>query len=153
MATPNKLSLNIEIPLSFKSIDPTSVADLVRNKEPSTVIFDVRDDDFVGGHIRSAINLPYDEFEKRVEEIVAQYSNHKNIIFTCMFGQLRSPAAALAFIAKLPDKSLAESVYVLQGGFQEFIRVHHGDEAIIVEFDPTLWNSNWLHRNDTNPFL
>ncbi|KAH9054489.1 hypothetical protein Ae201684P_018206 [Aphanomyces euteiches] len=49
-------------------------------------IVDVRDDDFRGGHIRGAINLPEDNFQDDddVDNIVEEFKNVPTVVFHCM---------------------------------------------------------------------
>ncbi|CAK4640720.1 unnamed protein product [Aphanomyces euteiches] len=56
-------------------------------------IVDVRDDDFRGGHIRGAINLPEDNFQDDddVDNIVEEFKNVPTVVFHCMMRYLTQP--------------------------------------------------------------
>jgi len=53
------------------------------------VVIDVRDEDFEGGHIQGAINVPSREFSFRLEELVRQYASAEAVVFHCMYSQQR----------------------------------------------------------------
>lgn len=44
------------------------MAGLLRSKKPGIAIVDVRDQDFAGGHIAGAINIPRDTFKYSIDE-------------------------------------------------------------------------------------
>ena len=51
-------------------------------------IIDVRTADFIGGNIKSAINIRYDEFIDNIPMIINTYYKTKNVIFDCMYYSL-----------------------------------------------------------------
>jgi len=53
------------------------------------VVVDVRDDDFVGGNIKGAINEPSKEFLMNVDGLVKQTKAAPLIIFHCALSQVR----------------------------------------------------------------
>eukprot|EP01100_Stratorugosa_tubuloviscum_P000668 TRINITY_DN1148_c1_g1_i1.p1 TRINITY_DN1148_c1_g1~~TRINITY_DN1148_c1_g1_i1.p1 ORF type:complete len:182 (-),score=82.20 TRINITY_DN1148_c1_g1_i1:114-659(-) len=139
---------SITIPKNFIRIGAENLAELIRKREDFQVI-DVRDQDFVGGNVVGAVNISHSTFESRSEELVQRYGGKKYVVFNCMHGQLRSPASALGFVQKLKQHSLsADNVFVLSGGFQEFL-VKFGKEAGMIEnFDQKYWNDQLLHANN-----
>ena len=54
-------------------------------------IIDLRTADFIGGNIKSAINVRYDEFIDKIPMIINTYYKTPNIIFHCMYSQKRGP--------------------------------------------------------------
>ena len=54
-------------------------------------IVDVRDDDYMGGHIPGCINVPSRQFSFRVDGLVDELKDHEAIVFTCALSQQRGP--------------------------------------------------------------
>lgn len=65
---------------------------------PSFVVIDVRDDDHVGGHIRSSIHKPFQRLDYIMPEIVQTLVSVENVIFHCALSQQRGPTAARKYI-------------------------------------------------------
>ena len=94
-----------EVPVRY--IERTDLLSLVRSKQ--VTIVDVRNDDFVGGHIPSAINIPYgDEWEtdEFLDEVVEKVKSrgHSQIVFHCMKSQQRGPYCARQFARRLENR-------------------------------------------------
>ncbi|KAL6045674.1 Cdc25 phosphatase Ibp1 [Balamuthia mandrillaris] len=148
----------ISIPTNFQRMTAEALADLLHNKKGSVAVIDVRDSDFIGGHIPGAINIPFDDLEEKMEALT-EHANKEYVVFYCMYGQLRSPAAALAFIkaAKPPSKEdaevpLASNTYVLVEGFRQWLKTFKGKENEMVEnYDAECWNELLEHVHDQTP--
>jgi len=67
-----------------------------------------------------------------------------------MYGTLRSPSAALTFIKHLPKDHDGKNVFVLSGGFHDYVKKFHGDSKLVESFDKSYFNEDFLHINDTN---
>lgn len=89
------------------------------------------DDDFEGGNIVSARNVPSTKFADQVEDLVyGPLKDYKQVIFHCHLSQQRGPKAAGMYAkarqAALDSGSLKQAaqpqqeVLVLRGGFSEF---------------------------------
>lgn len=86
------------------------------------VIIDVRDDDFEGGHIPGAVNVPSADFAVRAPQLVDKYRHHSTVVFHCMLSQLRGPTCASVFAQLLAlDEDAKAQVYVLGGGFRGWL--------------------------------
>lgn len=92
-------------------------------KDSSVQIIDVRDDDFIGGHIPGARNLPSTGFATGVRYLVQELAESEEVvIFHCMFSQERGPSCAKCFLdhlAELHPESQCK-VRILHGGFNEW---------------------------------
>jgi rhodanese-related sulfurtransferase len=53
------------------------------------LVVDVRDDDYVGGNIKSSYNLPSRVFTKNVDELVRKTKDVPVVIFHCALSQER----------------------------------------------------------------
>lgn len=114
----------------FERITATQLAEMLRSPSaPRPLIIDVRDSDFAGGHIRSAVNLPEDNFisDDDVDAIVTKYKDEEMIVFHCMLSQVRGPSCARRFLNRmivvLADQEKKLDVRVLTGGYQNFLSV------------------------------
>ncbi|RLN71317.1 hypothetical protein BBJ28_00014914 [Nothophytophthora sp. Chile5] len=119
-------------PPRFERITPSELADVLRSTDTATrrpLIVDVRDSDFAGGHIRSAVNLPEDNFmdDDDVDALVERFKDEESIVFHCMMSQIRGPSCARRFLSRmevvLDDAEHKPRVLVLAGGYQLFSRV------------------------------
>lgn len=54
-------------------------------------IVDVRDDDYIGGHIPGSINIPSRQFGRRVPALVQDLKDFDAVVFTCALSQQRGP--------------------------------------------------------------
>src|ERR1700760_3123234 len=63
-------------------------------KESDLAIVDVRDSDYIGGHIRSCIHVPSANLEWKLPELVRQLWDKKVVVFHCALSQQRGPSAA-----------------------------------------------------------
>jgi rhodanese-related sulfurtransferase len=92
-------------------VTPQQLSDLV-NKQEGTVL-DVRDhNEFRKGHIIGAVNIPFNDLEKRITELADK--KNKPVIVVCKIGQTASSAG------KQLTAQGFESVYKLAGGISEW---------------------------------
>lgn len=63
-------------------------------------IVDVRDDDYIGGHIPGTLNVPSRQYPSRVDSLVEQLKDNEVVIFTCALSQQRGPNV-FSFLARL----------------------------------------------------
>ena len=145
------------------------------------VIIDVRNPnvDFIGGHVPSCINIEYDKFETVIEkEIVSTLCNKNQIIIHCMESLHRGPRCCNKYnqIRKktinskdcsdeLKDKVTKQTIYLMEGGFQEYLNFWIGKnlsqekfQTFVQDFDPSCWDKNnkegiWKHTKYVNPDL
>jgi rhodanese-related sulfurtransferase len=111
--------------LHTRLLDPTHAA--------RTLVVDVRDSDFVGGHVTSALNVPSKQFRDRLDELYAAAAGKDLVVFHCMHSQQRGPRCARIMGESIDARTLADidsgvaladstaaafpSIVVLTGGF------------------------------------
>jgi len=100
----------------------------------STRVVDVRDDDFGGGCVRTAVNRPAHLLgeEAYLDRCVAEMAGAKRVVFHCMFSQQRGPVAASLFAAKLQGGVEQPEVLVLSGGWRGWRR-EFGDDLTLTQ--------------------
>ncbi|KAM0709814.1 hypothetical protein Q7P35_003855 [Cladosporium inversicolor] len=83
------------------------LATLVRSKSSSLAVIDVRDSDYIGGHIVNGINAPTHTHDYRMPELVRTLKNKEVVVFHCALSQQRGPSSALRY---LREKERLQSV-------------------------------------------
>ncbi|KAK9814822.1 hypothetical protein WJX72_012047 [[Myrmecia] bisecta] len=100
-----------------------------------TLVVDVRDDDFEGGHIKGALNVPSGDFEAGIAPVVKnQLSGVETVVVHCALSQIRGPKCAVKLNNILDEAGLANrpQVKVLSKGFNGFQEAY-GHSAEFVE--------------------
>jgi hypothetical protein len=87
-----------------KSESPTSTT------IPKTFkVVDVRDDDYQGGNIPGAMNVPSRQLNSRIVSLVDDLKDNEAVVFTCALSQQRGPNVSSLIVfadlgcAKVPD--------------------------------------------------
>ncbi|WVF71942.1 hypothetical protein IAT40_006752 [Kwoniella sp. CBS 6097] len=129
--------------LPFKYITAEELAGWIKSKPSSELeqlaVVDVRDSDFVGGNIVSAVNYPSDTFHATVDELVKKLENVPKVVFHCALSQARGPKAARIYAEtrnhQLSNPSTAQEIYVLRDGFSGFQAKYRHDPELIEKFN------------------
>ncbi|KAL3296610.1 Tyrosin-phosphatase [Colletotrichum asianum] len=125
---------------------------------PSVAVVDVRDDDYIGGHIKGCINMPSRSLEAMMPTLIRRLEGKKTVIFHCALSQQRGPSAALRYLrerdqvlaSKQPSGSSEEQastqpqdVYVLDRGFVGWQEVYGEDERLTEGYRKELWKDGY----------
>ncbi|KAK4177093.1 Rhodanese-like domain-containing protein [Triangularia setosa] len=138
---------------------------LLESPNPSSIaIVDVRDDDYIGGHIRGALNFPSQTLDATLPTLIRKLEDKETVVFHCALSQQRGPGAALRYLrekerlAKLDkkqqkqkeeeeekDKKLAveQKVYVLDKGFVGWQELYGEDERLTEGYRKELWKDGY----------
>ena len=154
---PKNLSIQVPEP-HFIKIDPTNLSKMMNDN--NVVIVDVRDEDYIGGHIKGSIRLSFGEFEQKVDELVKTLIKEQKkdtIVFTCMYSEQRGPSCACTFTEALEKQDAKHvKVYVLSGGFHGWLKAFAARSDVsdyISEVDEAQWRrdmlGNYLHVLDS----
>lgn len=79
-------------------ISREKLATLVRSKSSSLAVIDVRDSDYIGGHIVNGINAPTHTHDYRMPELVRTLKDKETVVFHCALSQQRGPSSALRYL-------------------------------------------------------
>jgi len=129
----------------MKYLSGDELAEIIQTKIPGQdyQVVDVRDDDYAGGHIKNAINLPSRDFQMGVYNLVQKHADVKVVIFHCALSQIRGPKAARIYDETRNSIGLAldkpQEVYVLRDGFTGFQRKFKDDPALVEGWDEEVW--------------
>ena len=117
-------------------ISREKLAEMVRAKKPGFTVIDVRDNDFIGGHIVGCKNVPVQTHDYKMPELVRTLADQNAVVFHCALSQQRGPASALRYIREREKMSKngqlgganeaasqKQTVYVLDGGFTKWQEV------------------------------
>ncbi|KAF9568736.1 Rhodanese-like protein [Agrocybe pediades] len=111
------------------------------------LVVDVRDDDYAGGNIKGAVNLPSREFLMNVDGLVKDTKQIPLIIFHCSLSQVRGPKAARIYSETrqnvLDGNDIDHEVVILRDGFSQFQVKYKDDPALIENWDKDVWASDW----------
>ncbi|KAI9828510.1 MAG: hypothetical protein M1826_006047 [Phylliscum demangeonii] len=96
---------------------------------PPLAVIDVRDDDHIGGHIRTSQHVPSTRLMARdgqqMAQLVQELREVPVVVFHCSLSQQRGPAAA--------------EVYVLEGGFRSWLALYGEDTTLTEGYDKEIW--------------
>ncbi|KAG2489300.1 hypothetical protein HYH03_012132 [Edaphochlamys debaryana] len=119
-------------------IEPQQLAAAIRHPSSNLVVVDVRDEDFPGGHIRGAVNIPAALWaDQHIDGLIEEHRllDRDMVVVHCMFSQQRGPRTALRLHKHLQDRGgIHPTVYVLRGGWTNFHRLYRGEKDL-VELD------------------
>ncbi|TKA59841.1 hypothetical protein B0A55_11440 [Friedmanniomyces simplex] len=139
-------------------ISGEKLANLIRTKTPGISIIDVRDSDYVGGHILGCQNVPTHTHDHRMPELVRTLRNQDTIVFHCALSQQRGPSSALRYLRErermsargelgiredVEDIEKAQKVVVLEGGFAKWQEAYGSDTELTEGYVKDLWDESW----------
>ncbi|KAI9800817.1 MAG: hypothetical protein M1825_003600 [Sarcosagium campestre] len=125
---------------------------------PKLVVIDVRDDDYIGGHIKGSRHVPTPSLDARMPELIRTLKDVPTVVFHCSLSQQRGPTAALRYLRERPKQKSAEGtaegegegkeekkkkqeqkVYVLDGGFIKWQELYGPDERVTEGWVSDIW--------------
>lgn len=101
--------------------------------DPSLAIIDVRDDDFIGGHVKGCTNVPSSSLDYKMPELVRTLKDKKMVVFHCALSQVRGPSAALRYLRERQRQGLESDRAKADGGEEE------GQKVVILHGGFTEW--------------
>lgn len=97
--------MSMETVATLRRMSREQLSSLLLSPDASKVaIIDVRDDDHVGGHIKSSTHVPSSSLDHRIPEIVRTMAGKESVVFHCALSQQRGPTAALRYIRERESK-------------------------------------------------
>ncbi|KAJ3119703.1 hypothetical protein HK098_005224 [Nowakowskiella sp. JEL0407] len=116
------------------------VRDISKVPGKDYLIVDVRDEDFIGGHIKGARNIPIQTIldSRNNEFLVSELKDIPKVIFHCALSQVRGPKAALTY-SRLTENNESQEIFVLRGGFVEWQQKFARDVELTEDYDEETW--------------
>ncbi|KAL5600899.1 hypothetical protein BROUX41_005737 [Berkeleyomyces rouxiae] len=131
---------------TLPTISATELATRIRTYqghlgEAPFAVVDVRDTDYIGGHIKGCINIPFHSFELMLPSLIQRLASKKTVIFHCALSQQRGPSAALKYIRELERLGNAGqcSVLLLTGGFSAWQTTYGKDSTLTEDYSADIW--------------
>ncbi|KAJ1897351.1 Cdc25 phosphatase Ibp1 [Kickxella alabastrina] len=135
-----------------KFIPADELAELIRSPQKVAgtdyLIVDVRDLDYVGGHITGAINVPAHLIRGQAPVLADQYKHVPRIVFHCALSQVRGPKSARIYSecveeklesAEVGDQLFEQEINILRGGFDSWlVRFKDTEPELIEAYDATV---------------
>lgn len=112
-------------------------------------VVDVRDSDYIGGHIRGCYHYPAGNFQSSLTHLQQRLVDNEidDVVFHCALSQVRGPRSTLAFLRSLNDLPESErlslekiNVHVLQGGFTSWQYKYGDDSSVTEDYAKDLWD-------------
>ncbi|KAI1652944.1 Rhodanese-like protein [Daldinia decipiens] len=132
------------------------------SSDATVAIVDVRDDDHIGGHIKSSLHFPSRSLDATMPTLLRKLADKEIVIFHCALSQQRGPSAALRYIREKEAAASAvkrtaeekevkkegnaakqQQVYVLDRGFVGWQEVYGPDERLTEAYRKELWESGY----------
>ncbi|KAM4058957.1 rhodanese-like domain-containing protein [Hirsutella rhossiliensis] len=115
--------------------------------DPTFAVVDVRDDDYIGGHIKGSTNVPSQQLDAILPTLVRKLKDKQTVVFHCALSQQRGPSAALRYLRERDGVLAAlgiaaaapQTVYVLDRGFSGWQEVYGEDERLTEAYHKELW--------------
>ncbi|KAI0438736.1 Rhodanese-like protein [Xylaria telfairii] len=119
----------------------------------NVAVVDVRDDDHIGGHIRTSLHFPSRSLDATMPTLLRKLADKETVVFHCALSQQRGPSAALQYLRAMEatgestgdgssDKKL-QKVYVLDRGFVGWQEVYGTDERLTEGYRKELWEEGY----------
>ncbi|KAK5163907.1 Cdc25 phosphatase Ibp1 [Saxophila tyrrhenica] len=130
------------------------LAESVRSGKPGVTVIDVRDSDYIGGHIKGCMNVPTNTHDYRMPELIRTLRDQDKIVFHCSLSQQRGPGSALRYLRERDrmaekgeiqqrrdgkDVKSAQEVVVLDGGFSKWQQKFGEDQEVTEGYAKDLW--------------
>ncbi|QPG75201.1 hypothetical protein FOA43_002551 [Brettanomyces nanus] len=124
------------------------------NSSPQFLVVDVRDSDFIGGHIKGCLHIPSADIGYESTNILTRMFKHDitTVIFHCALSQQRGPSSAMKFLRYLnevledatadpKEKAFVNkiNVSVLRGGFVKWQELYGKDTSVTEGYEQSLW--------------
>ncbi|GAB7363682.1 hypothetical protein MBLNU230_g4250t2 [Neophaeotheca triangularis] len=129
-------------------ISREDLAALIHNKPESVQVIDVRDNDFIGGHITNCRNHPVNTHDYAMPELVRTLKGKENVVFHCSLSQQRGPSSALRYLRereRVEGQSEGggggegQKVWLLDGGFVKWVEKYGEDKALTEGYQKDIW--------------
>ncbi|KAK2476355.1 hypothetical protein H9L39_11579, partial [Fusarium oxysporum f. sp. albedinis] len=136
--------------LSAKSLSE-KILEEVNATDPTFAVIDVRDNDYIGGHIKGSTNIPAHTLDAMMPTLVRRLKDKKTVVFHCALSQQRGPSAALKYVRERdgllksmgedPKGESGQDVFVLDRGFSGWQEVYGEDERLTEGYVKDLWDN------------
>ncbi|KAF9308214.1 hypothetical protein BG003_011436 [Podila horticola] len=135
-------------------VDSHVLEELVKDKtkvpRKDYLIIDVRDADYIGGHIPGCLNIPAHDLPDQLPQLIEEYKNVPQLFFHCALSQVRGPKAAKRWsqaVAAAAETATtpapAQKINILRGGFGEWQRKHKDNKVLVEDYQEEYWTEDF----------
>ncbi|MCJ1464508.1 hypothetical protein MMC07_003121 [Pseudocyphellaria aurata] len=125
----------METTATLRHISREQLSSILLSPNGSKVaVVDVRDGDYVGGHIHSSINVPSSSLDNRLPKIIESLADKEIVVFHCALSQQRGPGAALKYLRDRDSKSTNQDTST---GSNDAAQQYSTDEKVQSDFNGT----------------
>ncbi|KAF8258214.1 Rhodanese-like domain-containing protein [Lactarius quietus] len=135
---------------AVKYISADDLAGIIRSSKlprKDYLVVDVRDADFIGGHIVNCRNYPSVTFLDKLDDLVKDTKDVPQVIFHCALSQQRGPKAARQYKDRRnqlrDDNDTPYEVVILRGGFTAFQAKFKDDPQLVENWNKDIWEAAW----------
>ncbi|KAF9567454.1 hypothetical protein EC968_003255 [Mortierella alpina] len=129
------------------------------------LIVDVRDDDYVGGHIPGSLNVPSKKLPEELPVLIEEYKAVPQLFFHCALSQVRGPKAARRWSEALAQRDtqleeaeakteaaaveaankgpLSQKVSILRGGFGDWQAKYKDNKILVEDYEEQYWTEDY----------
>ncbi|CAH2355229.1 CDC25-like phosphatase Ych1p [[Candida] railenensis] len=136
----------------LKFINPSTLRAWFRGGSPTGkgkfAVVDVRDSDYVGGHIKGCFHYTAGNFHYTLPELYKKLIDNdiNDVVFHCALSQVRGPSSTLKFLRSINELSESDQrvmemkrVWVLKGGFTQWQEEYGNDAEVTEDYDEEIW--------------
>lgn len=137
----------------IKFLKPNKLRTWFTNGSPTGrgkfAVVDVRESDYVGGHIKGSYHYPAGNFDANLGDLQDRLAKNEtnDVVFHCMLSQARGPKATLKFMRSMNDVIDPKkreffdglNIWVLQGGFSKWQESYGEDQDVTEGYDKEIW--------------
>ncbi|KAK8060031.1 CDC25-like phosphatase YCH1 [Apiospora saccharicola] len=110
-------------------------------------VVDVRDDDYIGGHIQGSLNFPSRSLDAMMPTLLRKLEGKETVVFHCALSQQRGPSAALRYLREREavagdadkDKEPQQTVCILDRGFVGWQEKYGPDQRLTEAYRKEIW--------------
>ncbi|KAJ3190910.1 hypothetical protein HK101_008257 [Irineochytrium annulatum] len=134
--------------MSARFVKPEALVSLIRSPARPGVdylVVDMRDEDFAGGNIVGAINIPAHEFLEDTKSYADKLKKVKTLVFHCALSQVRGPKCANHYVRTVVMDDVdrggkgKQEVWILEGGFSVWQYRYKDEKDLVENYDPASW--------------
>ncbi|KAI8354508.1 Rhodanese-like domain-containing protein [Mortierella sp. GBAus27b] len=139
-------------------VDSDVVKELIEDKSKipgkDYLVIDVRDDDYVGGHIPGAVNYPSRELPDLLPQLIETYRDVPELYFHCALSQVRGPKAArMWWNLSEQERQLAQEsgnqapvqkIHVVRDGFGGWQQKYKDQPHLVEDYNEEYWRDEFL---------
>ncbi|ANB14047.1 hypothetical protein AWJ20_5003 [Sugiyamaella lignohabitans] len=124
---------------TLRYVDKSEVAEAIRRGSTDFLIIDLRKDDFVGGKIKGAYNIPAQSIYNSVEDLykLAEDSGKKTIYVHCRSSRDRATRTAGYFNDVADNNGNTITTKIIRGGILDWVSGGPEYTQLLDEYDST----------------